>query len=164
MLKWSEDTCKDVQQQQQQQGIENSEAVIEALCPHTGLKRLRVENYPGRRFPPCFENLPSLESLEIVSCPRLTQFSVRMMRSLRNLRIRQCADLAVLPGGLCGLESLRCLETVCAPNLRIGAVDILPRNVSRLAVSGCVALERWCLEEGAERVQQIPDVRMRLKN
>ncbi|PWZ54896.1 putative disease resistance protein RGA4, partial [Zea mays] len=130
------------------------------------LKRLRVENYPGRRFPPCFENLPSLESLEIVSCPRLTQFSVRMMRSLRNLRIRQCADLAVLPGGLCGLESLRCLETVGAPNLRIGAVDILPRNVLRLAVSGCDSLERWCLEEGAERVQQIPDVivRMRLKN
>lgn len=165
MLKWSEDACKD-EQQQQQQGIENSEAVIEALCPHTSLKRLRVENYPGRRFPPCFENLPSLESLEIVSCPRLTQFSVRMMRSLRNLRIRQCADLAVLPGGLCGLESLRCLETVGAPNLRIGAVDILPRNVLRLAVSGCDSLERWCLEEGAERVQQIPDVivRMRLKN
>ncbi|CAD6203450.1 unnamed protein product [Miscanthus lutarioriparius] len=128
MLKWSEDTCKD----EQQKGIENSETVIEALCPHTSLKHLRIENYPGRRFPSCFENLSALESLEIISCPRLTQFSVQMMQSLRTLRIRQCADLAVLPRGLCNLESLHCLETDGAPNLRISAVDILPRNISRL--------------------------------
>ncbi|CAD6211021.1 unnamed protein product [Miscanthus lutarioriparius] len=160
MLKWSEDTCKD----EQQQGIENSETIIEALCPHTSLKHLRIENYPGRRFPSCFENLSALESLEIISCPRLTQFSVQMMQSLRTLRIRQCADLAVLPRGLCNLESLHCLETDGAPNLRISAVVILPRNISRLVVSGCDALERWCLEEGAERVQQIPDVRIQLSN
>jgi Leucine-rich repeat (LRR) protein len=160
MLKWSEDTCKD----EQQQGIENSETVIEALCPHTSLKHLRIENYPGRKFPSCFENLSALESLEIISCPRLTQFSVQMMQSLRNLRICQCADLAVLPRGLCNLESLHCLETDGAPNLRISAVDILPRNISRLAVSGCDALERWCLEEGAERVQQIPDVVIQFNN
>ena len=160
MLKWSEDTCKD----EQQQGIENSETVIEALCSHTSLKHLRIENYPGRRFPSCFENLSALESLEIISCPRLTQFSVQMMQSLRTLRIRQCADLAVLPRGLCNLESLHCLETDGAPNLRISAVVILPRNISQLVVSGCDALERWCLEEGAERVQQIPDVRIQLSN
>ena len=160
MLKWSEDTCKD----EQQQGIENSETVIEALCPHTSLKHLRIENYPGRRFPSCFENLSSLESLEIISCPRLTQFSVKMMQSLRNLKIRQCADLAVLPRGLCNLESLHCLEADGAPNLRISAVDILPRNISQLVVSGCDALERWCVEEGAERVQQIPDVRIQFNN
>ncbi|KAJ1297348.1 hypothetical protein BS78_01G368600 [Paspalum vaginatum] len=173
MLKWSDDACKD----EQQQGIENSERVIEALCPHTNLKHLRIENYPGRKFPSCLEELLSLESLEIISCPRLIQFSLEMMRSLRNLRIRQCTDVAVLPRGLCNLESLHSLEINGAPNLSlhsleingtpnlsISAVDILPRNISRLVVSGCDALERWCREEGAERVQQIPDITIEFGN
>lgn len=160
MLKWSGNTPKD----EQQQGIGNSERVIEALCPHINLKHLRIENYPGRKFPSCLEKLSSLESLEIISCPRLTQFSVEMMRSLRNFRIHECADVAVLPRGFCNLESLHCLEINGAPNLRISAVDILPRNISRLIVSGCDALERWCREEGAERAQQIPDKRIEFSN
>ncbi|KAL6902226.1 hypothetical protein ACP4OV_005102 [Aristida adscensionis] len=158
MLKWSDGTCTDEQKLQMQE----SEEVIEALCPHTNLKHLRIDNYPGRNLPSWVENLPYVESLEIVSCPRLTQFSVGMLRSLQNLCIKQCADLAVLPRGLCDLEHLCCLEINGAPNLRISAVDILPRNISQLAVSGCDALERWCLQEGAERVQQIPDKRVQL--
>ncbi|GJN31336.1 hypothetical protein PR202_gb19724 [Eleusine coracana subsp. coracana] len=46
MLKWSE-VCKD----EQQQHMEDSERKIEALCPHTNLKHLRIENYPGRKLP-----------------------------------------------------------------------------------------------------------------
>ncbi|WVZ56777.1 hypothetical protein U9M48_007262 [Paspalum notatum var. saurae] len=93
MLKWSDATCKD----EEQQGIENSERVIEALCPHTNLTHLRIENYPGRKFPSYLEKLSSLESLEIISCPRLTHFSVEMTQSLRNFSIRQCTDVTVLP-------------------------------------------------------------------
>ncbi|CAN6325359.1 unnamed protein product [Urochloa humidicola] len=156
MLKWSDNTCKD----EQQLDIENSESVLEALCAHTSLKHLRIDNYPGRKLPSWVENLSSLDSLEIFSCPRLTQFSVETLRSLRNFRIRQCADLAVLPRGLCNLESLDSLEVHGAPNLRISAVDILPRNISQLIVTGCDALEEWCRQEGAERVQQIRDARI----
>ncbi|KAL6645664.1 hypothetical protein ACP70R_017272 [Stipagrostis hirtigluma subsp. patula] len=154
MLKWSDGTCPD----EQQLLIEESEKIVEALCPHTNLKHLRIDNYPGRDLPSWVQRLLYVETLEIVSCPRLTQFSVEMLRSLRNIRIHQCADLAVLPRGLCNLEGLHCLEIDGAPNLkRISAVDILPRNISRLVVSGCNALERWCVQEGAEIVQQIPD-------
>ncbi|CAN6295260.1 unnamed protein product [Urochloa humidicola] len=160
MLKWSDNTCKD----EQQLDIENSETVLEALCAHSGLKHLRIDSYPGRKLPSWVENLSSLDSLEILSCPRLTQFSVEMLRSLRNFRISQCADLAVLPRGLCNLESLDSLEIHGASNLRISAVDILPRNISQLTVSGCDALEEWCRQEGAERVQQIRDARIIFSN
>ncbi|XP_062211099.1 putative disease resistance protein RGA3 [Phragmites australis] len=160
MLKWSDGACTN----EQQLHIEESEKVIETLCPHTNLKHLRIDNYPGRNLPYWVEKLSSLESLEIVSCPRLTQFSVETLRSLTNFTIRQCSDLQVLPRGLCNLEALHCLEIDGAPNLLISAVDILPRNISRLAVSGCDALERWCLQEGAERVQQIPDKRIQFSN
>ncbi|CAL4939171.1 unnamed protein product [Urochloa decumbens] len=160
MLKWSDNTCKD----EQQLDIENSETVLEALCAHTSLKHLRIDNYPGRKLPSWVESLSSLDSLEIFSCHRLTQFSVEMLRSLRNLKIRQCADLAVLPRGLCNLESLDSLEIHGASNLRISAVDILPRNTSQLTVSGCDALEEWCQREGAERVQQIRDARIIFDN
>ncbi|KAL6648232.1 hypothetical protein ACP70R_012456 [Stipagrostis hirtigluma subsp. patula] len=161
MLKWSDGTCPD----EQQLRIEESEKIIEALCPPTNLTHLRIDNYPGRDLPSWIQRLLYVETLEIVSCPRLTQFSVEMLRSLRNIRIHQCADLAVLPRGLCNLEGLHCLEIDGAPNLkRISAVDILPRNISRLVVSGCDALERWCVQEGAEIVQQIPDKRVQLSN
>ncbi|XP_062213756.1 putative disease resistance protein RGA3 [Phragmites australis] len=160
LLKWSDDTCTD----EQQLRIMESERVIEALCPYTNLNHLRIDNYPGRILPSWVEKLSSLESLDIISCPRLTQFSVQTLRSLRDFRIRQCADLAVLPQGLCNLETLRCLEIDGAPNLRVSTVDILPRNVSQLAVSGCDALERWCLQEGADRVQQIPDKRIQFSH
>ncbi|RCV45011.1 hypothetical protein SETIT_9G419800v2 [Setaria italica] len=83
MLKWSDGTCKD----EQQLDIEKSERVIEALCPHTNLKHLRIHNYPGRRLPSWVEQLSFLESLEIVSCPRHAQFSMETLQSRRNLRI-----------------------------------------------------------------------------
>ena len=156
MLKWSDNTCKD----EQQLDIENSERVLEALCAHSSLKHLRIDNYPGRKLSSWVEKLSSLDTLEIFSCPRLTQISVEALRSLRNFRIRQCADLAVLPRGLCSLESLDCLEIHGTSNLRISAVDILPRNISQLTVSGCYTLEEWCRQEGAERVQQIRDTRI----
>jgi hypothetical protein len=159
MLKWGE-----VFKDEQQQLIEDSETIIEALCPHTNLKHLRIENYPGRKLPSWVNKLSSLASLEIISCPRLTQFSVETLPFLRNFRIHQCVDLAVLPKGLCNLERLECLEIHGAPNLRISAVDILPRNISRLVVSGCYALESWCKYEGAERVQQIPDKMIQFAN
>jgi hypothetical protein len=145
MLKWGE-----VFKDEQQQLIEDSETIIEALCPHTNLKHLRIENYPGRKLPSWVNKLSSLASLEIISCPRLTQFSVEMLPFLRNFRIHQCVDLAVLPKGFCNLERLEFLEIHGAPNLRISAVDILPRNISRLVVSGCDALESWCVYEGTE--------------
>jgi hypothetical protein len=110
------------------------------------------------------DNLSSLTSLEIISCPRLTQFSVEKLLFLRNFRICQCSDLAVLPKGLRNLERLHFLEVDGAPNLRISTVDILPRNITQLAVSGCSALESWCLQEGAEIVQQIPESRIGLGN
>nr|CAB3496076.1 unnamed protein product [Digitaria exilis] len=90
MLKWSDNTYND----DNQLDLENSERVLEALCPHTSLKHLRIDNYPGRKLPSWVDRLLSLESLEIVSCPRLTQFSVETLRSLRSFRIDQCADLA----------------------------------------------------------------------
>ncbi|CAL4914177.1 unnamed protein product [Urochloa decumbens] len=74
MLKWSDGTCKD------ERDREKSERVIEALCPHTNLKHLRIDNYPGRRLPSWVERLSSLESLEIVSCPRHAQFSVETLQ------------------------------------------------------------------------------------
>lgn len=83
MLKWSDGTCKD----EQQLDIEKSERVIEALCPHTNLKHLRIHNYPGRRLPSWVEKLSLLESVEIVSCPRHAQFSTETLQSRRNLRI-----------------------------------------------------------------------------
>ena len=70
MLGWSADSCT------QQVYIEESERVIEALCPHTSVKHLQIDNYPGRRLPSWVEKLSSLESLEIISCPRLTRFSI----------------------------------------------------------------------------------------
>jgi hypothetical protein len=70
MLGWSADTCT------HQVYIEESEGVIEALCPHTSVKHLRIDNYPGRRLPSWVERLSSLELLEIISCPRLTRFSI----------------------------------------------------------------------------------------
>ncbi|GJN08002.1 hypothetical protein PR202_ga25886 [Eleusine coracana subsp. coracana] len=155
MLKWSE-VCKD----EQQQDIEDSERKIEALCPHTNLKHLRIENYPGRKLPSWVDKIKSLVSLEIISCPRLTEFSVEMLPFLRNLKICQCAVLEVLPKGLCNLERLHCLEIDGAPHLRISGEDILRRNMGQLAVSGCSALENWCINEGAERVQQIPEKRI----
>ncbi|KAF8731208.1 hypothetical protein HU200_016532 [Digitaria exilis] len=128
MLKWSDNTYND----DNQLDLENSERVLEALCPHTSLKHLRIDNYPGRKLPSWVDRLLSLESLEIVSCPRLTQFSVETIHGTKNLRI--------------------------------SAVDILPRNISQMAVSGCDALEEWCWQEGAERVQQIRDPRIVFSN
>ncbi|CAL4922429.1 unnamed protein product [Urochloa decumbens] len=82
MLKWSANTCT------RQVNIEESERVIEALCPHSNLKHLRIDNYPGRRLPSWIENLSYLESLEIISCPRLPQFSAGTMRPNINVRIQ----------------------------------------------------------------------------
>lgn len=62
------------------------------------------------------------------------------------------------------MESLYSQEIHGTKNLRISAVDILPRNISQMAVSGCDALEEWCWQEGAERVQQIRDPRIVFSN
>ncbi|TVU47226.1 hypothetical protein EJB05_06818, partial [Eragrostis curvula] len=91
MLKWSDDTCRD---EQQKQHIEDSKKIIDALCPHNNLKHLRIEKYPGNELPSWVENLSSLEFLEIISCPGLTQSSVGTLQFVGN--VPECFQLSSL--------------------------------------------------------------------
>ncbi|KAG9441693.1 hypothetical protein H6P81_017547 [Aristolochia fimbriata] len=67
------------------------EEVLESLEPHTKLKRLVLSGYRGRRLASWVQNLSSLQSLELRSCPKLASLPEKgLPRSLRSCKVDWC--------------------------------------------------------------------------
>ncbi|KAG9441686.1 hypothetical protein H6P81_017540 [Aristolochia fimbriata] len=65
------------------------EEVLEALEPHTNLKRLVVVGYQGRCLASWVQKLESLQCLEVNSCPKLASLP-ELPRSVRTSKIISC--------------------------------------------------------------------------
>ncbi|XP_006651334.1 putative disease resistance protein RGA4 [Oryza brachyantha] len=137
---------------------------IQQLQHLSALKRLKIGGFKqllSVTGNSSMEALSSLEFLEISSCTDLQQFSVVSLQSLKDFKLRHCTKLEALPTGFCNLGSLRRIEIHDIPNLRIDAGDlVLPDSVSCLTLAGCPALEDWCKNAGAQRVNAIPNVKI----
>ncbi|KAJ3682973.1 hypothetical protein LUZ60_013200 [Juncus effusus] len=112
------------------------------------LKKLKIGGFDkltslGGNFN--LRELTSLEFLEVSSCLELAEFSSNELPpNLKDFRILSCYKLRKIPLGLKNLALLQRLEIRDLPVLQSMMEDILPDNLSYLALSGCVPQERWC--------------------
>ncbi|KAG9441687.1 hypothetical protein H6P81_017541 [Aristolochia fimbriata] len=67
------------------------EEVLEALEPHSNLKRLVLCGYQGRCLASWVHKLESLQGLEVISCPKLASLPEKgLPRTLQTLKIISC--------------------------------------------------------------------------
>ncbi|KAG8063550.1 hypothetical protein GUJ93_ZPchr0003g17689 [Zizania palustris] len=159
MLQWSDDIYNN------SQAVNESILVVESLRPHCNLRNLRVDNYPGTRFPGWMapDSFAYLETLKICYCrnsqhlpplgtlPKLKILHLEGMHNLQSMGTLLCfPSLEVLT-----LWDMPNLKTWCdpegteLPNLkelhishcpRLQTVTILPPELAMLEINNCGTL------------------------
>lgn len=118
------------------------EGLFQAL---SSLKELRIKHFYRLRTLQeelGLHDLPSLQRLEILFCPKLRSFSGKgFPLALQYLSIRACNDLKDLPNGLQSLSSLQDLSILNCPRLVSFPEEKLPSSLKSLRISACANLE-----------------------
>ncbi|KAL0422473.1 UNVERIFIED_CONTAM: hypothetical protein Slati_3270200 [Sesamum latifolium] len=110
------------------------------------------ETFPSlAALPDHIENLPSLVSLAIISCPMIEFLpeGMKHVTTLRSLEIRSCAGLKDLPEWLDSLTSLRAFAISDCCNLK--SLPVAVRRLTKLqhlTIQDCPDLQRSLLQTG----------------
>ncbi|XP_058747850.1 putative disease resistance protein RGA4 [Vicia villosa] len=106
----------------------SAEEVIEALQPHSNLKRLKIELYDGISLPSWISMLSNLASLELTCCDNCVQTSLLgKLPSLKKVRLRHMNNVLYMNDD----EPHHGLEETLFPSLEELYLDGLP-NLERL--------------------------------
>ncbi|XP_072976243.1 putative disease resistance protein RGA3 [Typha angustifolia] len=152
MLRWSDGTCTN-----------DSEGIMEWLRPPKKLKYLRIDNYPGRRFPAWIEDqsFSDLDTVRLSYCkncglpllgklPQLKNLHVEGMHEVRSIELVGFQSLETLI--LCDMPNLtRCVDTEEGEIHKLHALSILrcpmlcelshlPTTLAKLEIKSCQSL------------------------
>jgi hypothetical protein len=114
--------------------------VLEGLCPHMGLQKLKLSNFAGGRYPDWMVGKHSggpkyLQELHLYQCSQPAAFG--LAKAFPHLRVLWCCECSWddLPCNMDHLTSLKKLEIIWCPNIR--SLPSLPQSLEMLNLHMC---------------------------